>query len=239
MAASDIYSIIALSLTMMAFIYGMFNATLKLKDSKYNDEKRRIEIEAMRRNLEEKIYHNTDRLTADPERWSQVNHLVMDFLSKSESDKSAATQDLSGRKFLAASGISLETLKIDKKKVFVLTPFHPRFEETYRLISGACQDVGLSCTRGDEQFIQGGILSHILREMTTAGIIIANIDGRNPNVFYELGIAHALGKGVIILASGLDDIPFDLRSQKLVLWKTPEELERGLHQALTRMLIES
>ena len=239
MELNDIYRIGALSVLMMAVLYVMLNVTLKLKESKYNDEKKRIEIEVMRRNLEDKIYRDTDRLTANPERWAQVNHLLMDFLTKSEPSKPGVFQDFTGRKFLAASGIDLETQKVDKRKVFVLTPFHPKYENTYRLISSACQDVGLSCTRGDEQHIRGNVLSHILNEMTSAGLVIANIDGRNPNVFYELGIAHALGKSVIILASGFEEVPFDLRAQQLVIWKSPEELKTGLHQTLTRMLIES
>jgi hypothetical protein len=236
MQPNDLYGIIGLTVLMMAVVFGMLQMMLKLKGSRYDEEKKRIEIEIMRRTLEEKIYKDTDRLTANPERWAQVNHLLMEVLSKINEDSYIPKNR---NNFFEASGINLKQQNVDKRKVFVLTPFHPRYEDTFRLISSACREVGLICTRGDEQYIQGGVLSHILNEITSAGIVIANIDGRNPNVFYELGIAHALGKNVIILASGLEDVPFDLRSQRLVLWNNPTELEKSLHQMLTRMLVEN
>ena len=123
--------------------------------------------------------------------------------------------------------------------MFVLTPFHPRYEKTYDLISNVCNKVGLKCSRGDEQFIRGGVLSHILKELTSASIVIANIDGRNPNVYYELGIAHALDKDVILISSSVEEVPFDLKSQRLIVWKHPAELEKELNTTLTRILVES
>lgn len=47
-------------------------------------------------------------------------------------------------------------------------------------------------------------------DILTASIIIADITNRNANVFYELGIAHSLGKEVILIAQGEEHIPFDL-----------------------------
>ena len=91
----------------------------------------------------------------------------------------------------------------------------------------------------NEQFIRGGVLSHILKELTSASIVIANIDGRNPNVYYELGIAHALDKDVILISSSVEEVPFDLKSQRLIVWKHPAELEKELNTTLTRILVES
>ncbi len=96
----------------------------------------------------------------------------------------------------------------------------------------------MRCSRGDEEFIRGGVLSHILKEVISASIVIANIDGRNPNVFYELGIAHALDKDVILISSSLEEVPFDLKSQRLILWRTPSELAEELNRTLTRLLLE-
>ncbi|MGE4449212.1 MAG: hypothetical protein AB7E15_13045 [Azospira sp.] len=235
----NLYTIITLSATMVVVLYVLLNFTLKIKSFRYDEEKKRIELEIMRRTLEEKVYRDTDRLTSNSERWAQVNHLLMEVLSQSEDSRKKRGQRVVQNDFLSASGVDLENLESDRKKVFVLTPFHPRYESTFRIISSACQDVGFKCSRGDEQFIRGGVLGHILQELASAGIIIANIDGRNPNVFYELGIAHALGKDVILVASGVQDVPFDLKSQRLIVWKKPAELERALHQTLTRLLAES
>jgi hypothetical protein len=54
--------------------------------------------------------------------------------------------------------------------------------------------IRLRCIKGDEDYIEGNVLKYIVGKMMSARIIITNINGRNPNVFYELGIAHAIGK---------------------------------------------
>ncbi len=51
-----------------------------------------------------------------------------------------------------------------------------------------------------------------------ADLLVADLTGRNPNVFYEVGIGHALGKPVLLLAQSLDDIPFDLRHRRVLLY---------------------
>ena len=57
---------------------------------------------------------------------------------------------------------------------------------------------------------------------------IANISGRNPNVFYELGLAHALGKPVIIVSESLSDIPFDINSSRILAFDDEKDLETKL-----------
>jgi len=47
-------------------------------------------------------------------------------------------------------------------------------------------------------------------------VLLADLTGKNPNVFYELGLAHALAKPVILIAETLDDIPFDLRALRVI-----------------------
>lgn len=56
--------------------------------------------------------------------------------------------------------------------------------------------------------------------------VIANLNGRNPNVYYELGIAQAIGKPVILIAdvSSYKEIPFDLQSNRLLLYRNEGEL---------------
>lgn len=70
-------------------------------------------------------------------------------------------------------------------------------------------------------------------------MIVANIDGRNPNVFYELGIAHALGKEVILIAKSVEEVPFDIRSNKLIIYKDIQELSASLKKELTRSLVKT
>jgi len=100
-----------------------------------------------------------------------------------------------------------------KPFVFVLMPFDEAFEDVYKLgIKPACTDAGAYCERLDEQIFQKEtMLARIYNQIAKADIIVADMTGRNPNVFYEVGYAHALGKQVILLTQNADDIPFDLK----------------------------
>ncbi len=95
--------------------------------------------------------------------------------------------------------------------VFVLMPFSDQFTDIYEFgIKLACKEAGAYCERVDEQAFDGNIVDRIYNQISKADIIVADMTGRNPNVFYETGYAHALNKKVILLTQQVDDIPFDL-----------------------------
>ena len=75
----------------------------------------------------------------------------------------------------------------------------------------------------------------------SSSIVIANLNGRNANVYYELGIAHAIGKPVILITSeaNFTEIPFDLQSNKLIIYKNNDGLRKSLTNALAKGVIES
>jgi hypothetical protein len=99
-----------------------------------------------------------------------------------------------------------------KTFVFVLMPFDATFNDAYQLgIKPACTDAGAYCERVDEQIFEGNMLARIYNQIAKADILIADMTGRNPNVFYEVGYAHALGKTVVLLTQKSEDIPFDLK----------------------------
>ena len=99
-----------------------------------------------------------------------------------------------------------------KPFVFVLMPLDCAFDDIYKLgIKQACENSGAYAERVDEQIFEGSILQRIYNQIDKADIIVADMTGRNPNVFYEVGYAHALGKYVILLTQNTDDIPFDLK----------------------------
>ena len=106
-----------------------------------------------------------------------------------------------------------------KSFVFVLMPFRDEFDDTYILgIKAACEAAGTYCERVDEQFYQGRILDRIYNQIAKADIIISDMSGRNPNVFYETGYTHALGKQVILLTQDAGDILFDLKDYPHIVY---------------------
>ena len=94
-------------------------------------------------------------------------------------------------------------------------PFDRAFDDIYKFgIKGAAQEIGAYAERVDEQMFSDGILDRIFNQISRADVIVADMTGRNPNVFYEVGYAHALGKIVLLLTQHADDIPFDLKHRQ-------------------------
>jgi hypothetical protein len=99
-----------------------------------------------------------------------------------------------------------------KPLAFVLMPFDQSFSDTYQLaIKPACEAAGAYAERVDEQNFQGSILERIYNQISKADLVVADMTGKNANVFYEVGYAHALGKSTILLTKDAADIPFDLK----------------------------
>lgn len=108
---------------------------------------------------------------------------------------------------------------VDRKLIFVLMPFSQDMKLVYQKIQQVViQEHGLFCVRGDDLYTTGIIVEEIWNKIQEAQIIIADATGKNPNVFYEMGLAHALGKNVIILTQHIDDIPFDLRHRRMIVY---------------------
>lgn len=106
-----------------------------------------------------------------------------------------------------------------KKFCFVLMPFDADFDDIYKLgIKQSCIDAGAYCERVDEQIYKESILERIYNQISKADIIVADMSNRNPNVFYEVGYAHALGKTTILLTQNSEDIPFDLKHYPHIIY---------------------
>jgi hypothetical protein len=99
-----------------------------------------------------------------------------------------------------------------KPFVFVIMPFSTEFEDVYLAgIKPACERAGAYAERVDEQIFRERILQRVYNQIAKADIIVADMTGRNANVFYETGYAHALGKNVVLITRDQEDIPFDLK----------------------------
>jgi len=110
-------------------------------------------------------------------------------------------------------------LTAPKPFVFVLMPLDPAFKDTYTFgIKGAAEDVGAYAERLDEQLFTEGMLDRIFNQISKSDVIVADMTNRNPNVFYEVGYAHALGKIVLLLTQNADDIPFDLKHRQHIVY---------------------
>lgn len=116
---------------------------------------------------------------------------------------------------------------IDSTKVACMMPFKPEFDDVYTSISAACAKVGLSSLRVDEIYGTGPIINDIVQAIDTAAVVVCDLSGRNPNVLYETGIAHAIGRRVVILAQDVSsDVPFDLKHMRCIPYNGTNQFGR-------------
>lgn len=110
--------------------------------------------------------------------------------------------------------------------VFVVMPFADDFTPIYTdHLKSTIEKLGYSIKRGDDFFSKHSIMTDVWSAIASAKLIIADCTGRNPNVFYELGMAHTLDKPVILIAQDMKDIPFDIRHLRVILY---EETSQGM-----------
>jgi hypothetical protein len=92
---------------------------------------------------------------------------------------------------------------------FVLMSFDAEDSEVYQTIKETAEEQGFRCTRVDDQHFDENIVKQIYQQIEAADLIIADLSGEKPNVFYEIGYARARGKPIVLLNRD-NDVPFDL-----------------------------
>lgn len=113
---------------------------------------------------------------------------------------------------------------VDRDLCFLLMPFARKFEPIHRKIKElVINGHNLRCIRADDIMSAGIVIEEIWEKIQEAQVIIADTTGTNPNVFYEIGLAHAIGKDPIIISQTMDDIPFDLRHRRIIIYH-PDQL---------------
>lgn len=106
-------------------------------------------------------------------------------------------------------------------KAFIIMPFSSEFDMIFNdLIKPPLEEIGYEVCRTDSILNQHNILKDIIRNIAEADLIIADLTSVNPNVFYELGIAHAMLVPTVLLTQSLDDVPFDLKSYRVIVYST-------------------
>lgn len=110
--------------------------------------------------------------------------------------------------------------KHELKAALILIPFDSSLNDIYLLgIKEVFEKHGYSCSRVDEEVFQGQIISEIQNRIQASDIIVAETTDKNPNVYYEVGYAHALDKHVILITKDAATLPFDLKGYKHIEYK--------------------
>lgn len=143
---------------------------------------------------------------------------------------------LQGQGRITVQDIRLTT---ETPKVFVVMQFSNEFTAMYEdVIKKVCLEFGYEVIRGDDVYTTSMIIEDINRQIQTASLIVADITPNNPNVYYEVGYAHALGKPTILLSDrSRDKLPFDVSGFRVLFYDNTIGGKSKVEEALRKHLV--
>ena len=131
---------------------------------------------------------------------------------------------------------SVPEMSLEPDLVVVMMPFSAEFSPVYAAIRKACKLSDLRCLRVDDIWEESIVIQDIFNLIFRAQIVVVDFTGKNPNVMYETGIAHTLGKHVIPISQSLSDVPFDLTHHRILKYLANAQGLNTLQTALTTRL---
>ena len=117
--------------------------------------------------------------------------------------------------------------------VAVMMPFDTAFDSVYEVVRAACKRLCLEPLRVDEIYGPTHIIDDVFRTIEQSQLVISDLTGRNPNVLYETGLAHARNRDVVMIVQNGEDIPVDLRHIRYVTYLPNEQ---GLEDLMTDLM---
>jgi hypothetical protein len=124
----------------------------------------------------------------------------------------------------------------DPKLVAVMMPF-AGFDPVYQSIRGACADTHhFHAKRADDIWQDSTVMQDVFSLIFRSQVVVCDFTGRNPNVFYEAGIAHALGKTVVPITQSKEDVPSDLLHHRFLVYLNNGEGLASLRKRLAERL---
>jgi hypothetical protein len=125
---------------------------------------------------------------------------------------------------------------IDAALVAVMGPFQPDFDAMFETVARAAADVGLKGLNARQVWDAEELIQDIFALIYRSRMVVCDFSGQNANVFYEAGIAHTLGKVVIPIAQAIEDLPFDLRHHRALIYcNDPAGLDELAEKIAPRM----
>ena len=161
-------------------------------------------------------------------RASQVE--VSEFISSAHSDTQKKIITFSPQVF------EVPNKPVNEKLVAVMMPFNSSFTASFEAINKACREADLECKKANDIWENSTFIQDIFELIFTSKIVIGDFTGKNPNVFYEIGIAHTLGKTVIPITQSIEDVPADLKHHRVLKYLPNTEGYMELQKELVKRL---
>lgn len=161
--------------------------------------------------------------------------IVRQYISENcaEVGEDISSSDTSGRKIVfSPEAFDVPAEEINGNLVSVMMPFNGELSSVYDAIQEAASVVGLECKRADDIWEHSTVIQDVFSLIFRSHIVVCDFTGKNPNVFYEAGIAHTLGKHVVPITQSEQDIPFDLSHHRYYKYLNNSEGRENLKQDL-------
>jgi len=181
---------------------------------------------------DDKFFKNAlvDTFNIPEEKVSEFVHILIETLEKAQlvekHDEKYRVLD-----HLKETKLGTDNLKMIKKlgkqvsisaddTCFVVMPFaEPHGSYYSKIYEPAIRKAGLKAVRADSDiFGSGKVMDQIWSGISAAKVLVSELTTKNPNVLYELGLAHALRKPVVLVSSNEDDVPFDLHHIRVIYY---------------------
>jgi len=158
-----------------------------------------------------------------------LENLLPDGVIRIREEKFLARRSTDTDELLSNAGITSE----EKPLIFVAMPFDKKLDDVFHYgIQNAVNRAGFLCERADQISFTGDILDLIKRRIKKASLLIADLTTTNPNVYLEVGYAWGLGKPTVLIAQDVQELKFDVKGQKCIIYSGIRELEEKLSEEL-------
>ena len=127
--------------------------------------------------------------------------------------------------------------EIKKGRCSFLCPFSEPFNSIYKNhVKITVESQNHTIFRVDEIFGEDPILDKIWYYICSSELVLVDVTGRNPNVMYVLGMAHTIGKPILIISQRIEDVPFDMRHYQYIIYEYTERGCKELEEKIIGML---
>jgi hypothetical protein len=129
-------------------------------------------------------------------------------------------------------------ISVRKPKAFVVMQFTDEYNDLYKeVIRPVVEEYGYECERADEAHTTNPILQDIIQSIKESSVIVADITPNNPNVFYEVGYAHAIEKPTILLCDRKRErLPFDISGFRTLFYDNTIAGKSAVEKSLKKYL---
>jgi hypothetical protein len=173
----------------------------------------------------------------DTKNFQELKHFISDKYSApivSEFISTAHTETPKKMITFSPQVFEIPTKPQNEKLVTVMLPF--KLQASFTAVKNACDKLGLECKKADDIWENATFIQDIFELIFTSKVVVADFTGKNPNVFYEVGIAHTLGKTVIPITQSFDDVPSDLGHHRALKYLPNEQGYTDLTAELMKRL---